>query len=128
MRNSIRMRFALAGAAAVVLGAGVGIATATHTVHISSKVTITKTAPVFSGKVKSKNAACQDHRKVKLHVVEQDNDVVGKDKTGNQGRWRIHFQGEGTAHYYASVAKRKEGAAGTTYVCEHDISKPIAAP
>ncbi len=83
---------------------------------------------MFAGKVKSPNSGCKDQRKVKLHVVEQDNDVVGTDKTDRHGHWKIHFQGEGTAHYFASVAKRKQGAAGTIYVCKHDISQPIAAP
>ena len=96
--------------------------------HIDSHVTITKTSPVFAGKVKSSNPGCKDDRTVKLHVVEQGNDVFGTDKTNHRGKWKIAFQGQGEAHYFASVAKRKEGTAGTIYVCKHDTSPPIAAP
>ena len=124
-------RGAKLGAAVVVVAAtGVlaALALAAHTVRIDSKVTITKTAPVFAGKVKSQNPGCRDNRTVKLHVVEQDNDVFGTDTTNRHGKWRIHFQGEGEAHYFASVSRRTEGAAGTTYVCRHDTSPPIQAP
>ena len=118
----------LAAAAATALGAGIAVAASHHTVRIDSKVTITKTSPVFAGRVKSPNPGCKAHRTVSLHVVEQNNDVIGTDRSGPRGKWRIAFQGEGEAHYYASVARRVEGAAGTTYVCRHDTSPPIQAP
>jgi hypothetical protein len=123
-----KARLAVACTLALAFGAVVAVAIASQTVHIDSKVTITKTSPVFAGKVKSSNPGCKDARKVKLHVVEQDNGVVGTDKTNHRGRWKIAFQGEGEAHYFASVRKRKEGAAGTIYVCEHDTSPPVMAP
>jgi hypothetical protein len=127
MRRSTRLRIALAVVAAVAAGT-TAVAVAAHTVRIDSKVTITKTSPVFAGKVKSPNPGCRDNRTVKLHVVEQGNDVFGTDETNDHGKWRIQFQGQGEAHYYASVSRRTEGAAGTTYVCKHDTSPPIAAP
>ena len=127
MNQSKRFRLGLA-ATVVALAAGVAVALAAHHVRIASHVTITQTSPAFAGKVKSPNPGCKDQRKVKLHVVEANNDVVGTDKTDKHGNWKIHFQGEGTAHYFASVAKRKQGAAGTIYVCKHDISQPVAAP
>lgn len=118
------IRFGIACAIASALGVGVALA-ASHTVHIDSKVTITQTSPVFAGKVKGD---CQADRTVKLHVIEMDNDVVGTDKTNKHGKWKIAFQGEGTAHYFASVQKQVQGAAGTTYVCAHATSKPVQAP
>jgi hypothetical protein len=123
-----RKLFVLAALAAAALGVGVAVAASHHTVKIDSKVTITKTSPVFAGRVKSPNGGCKPGRIVKLHVVEQNNDVFGTDKTGPHGKWRIEFQGEGEAHYYASVSRRVEGAAGTTYICRHDTSPPIEAP
>ena len=126
MRGKRLRRTVLAVAAASAVLAAVALAA--HTVRIDSHVTITKTAPVFAGKVKSSNPGCRDDRTVQLHVVEQDNHVFGTDTTNRRGRWKIHFQGEGEAHYYASVSRRTEGAAGTTYICRHDTSKPIAAP
>ena len=123
-----KLRLGAACAVAVAFGAVVAVALASHTVHIDSHVTITKTSPVFAGKVKSSNPGCKDDRTVKLHVVEQGNDVFGTDKTNHRGKWKIAFQGQGEAHYFASVAKRKEGTAGTIYVCKHDTSPPIAAP
>jgi hypothetical protein len=125
---STKARFAVVCMAVTALGAGIAVAAASHVVRIDSNVTITKTAPVFAGKVRSPNAACKDQRKVKLHVVEENNHVFGSDETNRHGKWKIHFQGEGEAHYYASVAKRSEGAAGTIYVCQHDTSPPVAAP
>ena len=125
---SRRAQFALAAVAATALGVGVAVAASHHTVKIDSKVSITKTSPVFAGRVKSPNPGCKSGRMVSLHVVEQDNDVIGTDRTGPKGKWRIQFQGEGEAHYYASVARRAETAAGTTYVCRHDTSPPIQAP
>ena len=125
---SRKVRFALAAIAATALGVGVAVAASHHTVKIDSKVTITKTTPAFAGRVKSPNGGCKPGRIVSLHVVEMNNDVIGTDKTGPHGKWRIAFQGEGEAHYYASVSRRVEGAAGTTYICRHDTSPPIQAP
>jgi hypothetical protein len=125
---SRKFRFALVALAVTALGVGVAVAASHHTVKIDSKVTITKTSPVFAGKVKSSDSGCKPGRIVSLHVVEMDNDVIGTDKTGPRGKWRIQFQGEGEAHYYASVSRRVEGAAGTTYICRHDTSPPIQAP
>jgi hypothetical protein len=127
MKKPGKLRAALVSAVAIAFGVGAAIALAA-TVHLDSKVTITQTSPVFAGKVKSENSGCESQRKVKLHVVEQNNHVFGTDKTNNHGRWKIAFQGQGTAHYFASVQKRVEGAAGTTYVCAHDTSPPVEAP
>jgi hypothetical protein len=128
MSLSRRVRLAAVCAVAVAFGVAAAIAIAIHKVHIESHVTITKTSPVFAGKVKSPNPGCKDHRRVKLHVVEQDNAVVGRDTTNRRGKWKIAFQGEGVAHYFASVAERQEGAAGTLYICKHDTSPPVEAP
>lgn len=117
-------------AAALTVGAGalLGPAFATNKVKADSKVTIDKTSPFFAGKVKSKQAGCAEGRKVKLYVVETGNDKVGVDTTNRNGHWKIQFQGEGVAHYFAKVTKRKEGTAGTIYVCKGDKSPVVQAP
>jgi hypothetical protein len=112
---------AIAGAAVVVP------AFAGNIVKIDSRVKIKKTSPVFAGVVRSPNNACEINRKVKLYVVEAD-DVVGTDRTNARGHWKIEFQGEGVAHYYAKVIRHGEGAAGTTFICKRDKSPIVEAP
>ena len=128
MRPFRRFTLLAASAVAVASGTVAAVAVAGHVVRIDSNVTITQTSPVFAGRVKSPNPGCEDGRKVSLHVVEQGNDVFGTDKTNRHGKWKIAFQGQGTAHYFASVKRRIQGAAGTTYVCQHDTSPPVQAP
>jgi len=116
---------ALAVAAAAVLAASP--ASATRIVRIDSKVTISERAPAFHGRVKSPNRACEGARKVRLYRLRPGPAVlVGTTHTDRSGRWIIHTELLGSAAYYAKLRPRREGTAGTIYVCRGDRSRTVA--
>jgi hypothetical protein len=107
--------------AAVALTAAT--ADATRTVRIASRITIESHELHFHGKVKSENAGCRDARHVSLYRVLSDGhrQRVGVFVTGPSGKWHITvsgFAGVSMAHFYAKVKQRKEGTAGTIFVCK----------
>lgn len=102
-------------------------ASATRIVRISSSVTISERAPAFHGRVKSPNSACEESRKVKLYRLAPGRAVLlGTTHTNRRGKWVIHTELLGSAAYYARVLKRREGTAGTIYVCRGDRSRTVA--
>ena len=124
-----RFRVALSATTAllVVLALGFSEAYATRTVRLASKISIKSTsAGKFSGKVTSANAACDRGRKVTLYTTSSLN--LGSTTTGASGTWKIKpsgFAGISLHHFYAKVAKRTEGTAGTIYVCKAAKSKTV---
>lgn len=121
---------ALAAVAATALT--LGTAGATHTVTIKSKITIESHDLNFHGRVKSKNDACKDHRRVVLYRKLSDGhrQAMGAFTTGPSGRWHITvsgFAGVSLSHFYARVKRRSEGAAGTIYVCKSARSETTRA-
>jgi hypothetical protein len=115
---------ALAVAATVFAAAS---ASATRVVRIKSSVTISERAPAFHGRVKSPNRACEESRKVKLYRLGPGPAVfLGTTRTNRRGKWVIHTELLGSAAYYAKVLPRREGTAGTIYVCRGDRSRTVA--
>ena len=102
-------------------------ASATRVVRFSSKVTISERAPAFHGRVKSPNAACRRGRKVKLYRLQNGPaELIGTTRANRRGKWLIPTDLLGSAAYYARVLKRRDGAAGTIYVCRGDRSRTVA--
>jgi hypothetical protein len=102
-------------------------ASATRVVRIRSSVTISERAPAFHGRVKSPNGACRQGRKVKLYRLAPGPAVLlGTTRTNRRGKWVIRTELLGSAAYYARVLKRRDGAAGTIYVCRGDRSRTVA--
>jgi hypothetical protein len=111
---------------ALLAFAAVPAARATRVVRIKSTVTISKKAPAFHGRVLSPNGACERGRKVKLFRVRSGPDkLLGSTHTHKGGTWRIPTDLHGSAAYYAKVARRSEGTAGTIYVCRGDRSGTV---
>lgn len=119
-----------AAAAALAAGALALAATgahATRTVRIASRVSIKSHGLTFSGRVTSPNAACERGRRVTLHRT--NGEVLGKATTSASGRWKITASGSAgisLGHFYATVRKSSQGAAGTIYVCRAARSRTIA--
>jgi hypothetical protein len=112
---------------AAILGAGAAIASATVTVRIASKVSIFRGSGLtFKGRVTSTNPGCEASRKVTLFRT--NGLKLGTVTTGVHGRWKITpsgFAGISLGHYFAKVARRSEGTAGTIYVCKGATSRTI---
>ena len=105
---------------------GLTTAEATRTVRIASHVTIKSSSLTFSGKVTSSNSACKVARKVTLYRTASLK--LGSTTTSSSGRWKITVSGSAgitLGRFYAKVAKRSEGAAGTIYVCKTARSKTV---
>jgi hypothetical protein len=114
-------RIAVAAVAATVLT--IGTAEATRTVRIASRITIESHGLNFHGKVKSENSGCKDARHVSLYRVFSDGSRqrVGVFVTGASGKWHLSVSGSAgisMSHFYAKVRQRKEGTAGTIFVCK----------
>ena len=111
---------------AAALLAGLTPAEATRTVRIASQITIKSNSLTFSGRVTSGNAACKTARKVTLYRTASL--LLGSTTTNSSGHWKITVSGSAgitLGHFYAKVAKRSEGTAGTIYVCKAARSKTI---
>lgn len=99
---------------------------ATRVVRINSKLTISQRAPAFHGKVRSPNGACRMERRVILFRKRFGPDkLLGRAGTDRHGRWSIHVNLRGSGAYYAKVRRRREGTAGTVYVCRADRSRTV---
>src|SRR5256714_914060 len=124
-------RIAIAAVAASALT--LGTADATQTVRIPSRITIEQHGSLrFHGKVKSENAGCKDGRHVSLYRRGTDGSRqrLGVLVTGPNGKWHITvsgFAGVSLSHFYAKVRQRKEGTAGTIFVCKsaHSETPPF---
>jgi hypothetical protein len=98
-------------------------ADAANTVRIESRITIESHGLRFHGKVKSENAGCKDGRHVSLYRILSDGSRqrVGIFITGPNGKWHITVSGSAgisMSRFYAKVRQRREGTAGTTFVCK----------
>ena len=107
-------------------------ADATRKVRIPSRITIEQHGSLtFHGRVKSENAGCKDARHVSLYrrLSDGGRQRLGVDVTGPNGKWRITvsgFAGVSLSHFYAKVRQRKEGTAGTIFVCKSARSETTA--
>jgi len=125
--TGFRLTLSAATAVLVVLVLGLSEADATRTVRLASHISIKSTgAGTFSGKVTSANAACDRGRKVTLYTTTSLK--LASATTGASGTWKMTpsgFAGISLHHFYAKVAQRTEGTAGTIYVCEAAKSKTV---
>lgn len=127
------MRSRRVAATAAVLGTAIfaagsaAPAGATHFVYINTKVSITSNHNLtFSGKVSSVQPSCVFGRKVTLYRT--GGLKLGSKVTGPSGKWKITVSGSAgisLAHFYAKVSERRDGTAGTIYVCRAAKSKTI---
>jgi hypothetical protein len=102
------------------------MALATRTVGLASHVTIASAGLTFSGRVTARNRACQPHRKVSLYRTRSL--LLGSATTSSSGHWRITaagFAGISLGHFFVKVRQRREGTAGTIYVCRAATSPTI---
>jgi hypothetical protein len=115
-------RKALLGIIVVLVAALAGTATASQTVKVDSKVTVHFG---FGGQVKSSKHACEVQRKVKLFKRRPGaaDQLIGTDTSNSHGQWSVESGQPG--FFYAKVLRRKEGTAGTIFVCLGDRSKII---
>jgi hypothetical protein len=109
-----------------------GTAAATNTVRIASRITIESHGLNFHGKVKSENAGCKAGRHVSLYRVFSDGSRqrVGLFVTGANGKWHVNVSGSAGisfSRFYAKVRQRKEGTAGTIFVCKSADSEVTRA-
>ena len=105
---------------------GLTAAQATRTVRIASHISIKGKELTFSGRVTSRNAACERGRKVTLHRT--NGNVLGSTTTNSTGRWKITASGSAgisLGHFFATVKRRAEGTAGTIFVCKAARSATI---
>src|SRR5437588_10067531 len=105
---------------------GLTAAQATRTVRIASHISIKGKELTFSGRVTSRNAACERRRKVTLHRT--NGNVLGSTTTNSTGRWTITASGSAgisLGHFVATVKRRAEGTAGTIFVCKAARSATI---
>ena len=122
-----RQAAAAAAALATTLVVALPPAFATRTVRIASRISIQSRMLTFSGRVDSANAACDAGRRVTLY--RSNGNVLGHARTGAGGRWRITATGSAgitLGRFFARVARRAEGTAGTIYVCRAATSRTIA--
>jgi hypothetical protein len=115
-----------AAAFAAVAALGLSTAAASRTVRIASHITIHSNNLTFSGRVKSRNAACVNDRKVTLYRT--NGDVLGHTHTNSHGHWKITASGSAgisLGRFFAKVKRESQGAAGTIYVCKGAKSKTI---
>jgi hypothetical protein len=119
MHFNLRILLVLAAAAAVAaLTAAAAIGG--NTKAFDSRVTLSPNNP-FHGHVTSEKHACVAHRVVKVFNARAGaNGLYGKTETDRDGDWSLSATPNGD--FYAKVARREEGTAGTIYVCRSDWS------
>jgi hypothetical protein len=124
-----RFRLMLGVATAVMAGLALSLsaAYATRTVRLASHVSIKSTkGGTFGGKVTSGNAACDGSRKVTLYTTSSLK--LASTTTRASGAWKIMpsgFAGISLHQFFAKVAQRTDGTAGTIYVCKAAKSKTV---
>ncbi|HEX3263221.1 MAG TPA: hypothetical protein VHR37_06110, partial [Solirubrobacterales bacterium] len=116
-----RFRIPLVLAIAVVVASlVVAGALGANVKRIDSTVTLAKKNP-FHGHVSSPNSGCEQARTVKVFKKRNGPDgLYDSTTTANDGKWSI--PATPTGNFYAKVIRRKEGAAGTIFVCKPDVS------
>ncbi len=127
-RSRIRTAAATVAVVGVVLAGCFGSAYATRIVRLASHISIkSHHNTTFTGRVTSRNAACEHARKVTLYTTTKLK--LGTAKTNKHGYWKITasgFAGISLHHFFAKVAKFSSGTAGTIYVCKAATSKTIS--
>jgi len=107
------------GAAAAIAALIATAAIGTTVKRFDSRVTLSASNP-FHGRVISSKHACEVNRTVKVFRARNDG-LFGKTTTNGQGKWSIPATTP-TGKFYVKAIRRKEGAAGTIFVCRPDVS------
>jgi len=108
------------GAAAAIAALIATAAIGTTVKRFDSRVTLSAKNP-FHGRVISSKHACEVNRTVKVFNKKPGPDGrFDKTTTNGEGRWSI--PATPTGKFYAKAIRRKEGAAGTIFVCRPDVS------
>ncbi|MEA2439201.1 MAG: hypothetical protein QOH76_625 [Thermoleophilaceae bacterium] len=129
--RTIRITALAAGASAVALAFTLSAADATRTVRIESHISIKAKELHFRGRVTSSNAGCKSGRTVVLYRKFSDGtrQRLGTDTTGAKGVWKINVSGSAgisMGRFVAKVKTRREGTAGTIFVCKGAHSRTIS--
>lgn len=89
-----------------------------------SKIRLTERFPFAHGKVKSDSPDCIANRKIRLFKVKKGDDkVLGKTRTGSDGKWEI-LRDPKSGVYYAKVNQYANPATGLS--CLPAKSKQVA--
>lgn len=88
-----------------------------------SSIRVANSFPAFHGKVRSPNELCMENRKVILYSEQVGkDDVLGKTRTNERGRWKIEIEPTSGAFY---AKARRGGSASLGIVCRKAVSKPV---
>src|SRR5438270_8537783 len=115
---------AVACAGVALVGPITAGATSARTVKVASHISIHGERLRFSGQVRSPNSGCDGSRRVTLHRT--NGDILGRTHTEYNGNWSIRAQGSAgitMGRFYATVSRRRQGTAGTIYVCKRARSR-----
>jgi hypothetical protein len=125
MRRSALMALATAGLVALV---AVPVVAAQQTVHITSEIKLRNNAPAFHGRIVSDNDACEQARSVKLFKERRNGGkkLLGATTSDLEGKWQVLVDPLSSGAYFAVAQKRKEGTAGTVFVCDRAKSRIVA--
>ena len=111
---------------ATIAAVAVGAATApAQDMPFDSKIRLTERAPFAHGKVKSDSSMCIANRKIRLFedVRKGEDIVLGKTRTGSDGKWTINVDPYSGA-FYAKVNQYANESTGL--VCNPAKSKIVA--
>jgi hypothetical protein len=114
----------------VVGGAFAAIASAGDVATFPTKVTMSKQAPAFHGKVKSDEDMCVEDRRVKLLRRKRPGRpwrVLGKDRAEDNGRWAITEPDEFTLRSGIYIARAPRSIVHTPVatICAKDRSRKV---
>jgi hypothetical protein len=125
MRRALTLSMATAALAALAV---TGPAMATRTVHIASEIKLRNHAPAFHGRIVSDNSACEQGRSVKLFKEKRNGGkkLLGTTISDLEGKWAVLVDPLSSGAYFAVAQKRKEGTAGTIFVCDRAKSRFVA--
>lgn len=126
-RRTFMLAFLAMSIPALAVTGELTTAEATRTVRIASHITIKSKELSFSGRVTSSKPACRGSRTVTLYRTPSQ--ALGSTATSSSGSWSVTASGSAgitLGRFYAKVAARSEGTAGTIYVCKAARSKTIA--
>lgn len=117
-------RAAVAAATAVAAFAAGTVSAPAADQPFDSKIRLTERFPFAHGKVKSDSPDCIANRKIRLFKVKKGDDkVLGKTRTGSDGKWEILREPK-SGVYYAKVNQYADPMTGLS--CLPAKSKEVA--
>lgn len=124
-RTTMKAFAATAVAGAMLAGGAVNIASASHVKKVSSTLTINYRHE-FYGDVSSVKRKCVRGRNVRLYKLSRDGDrkLVGRDRTGRSGNWRIPKDNP-RGRYTAEIGPKFYQGYAHTIKCQGDRSPII---